>query len=402
MTFKAEVLADVSARRAASIPPRMPKVPSGFEPGVKYVNGEPAEVALPPFRTIPENEKAWREEITKYTNLVIPEDREVQIQSVRYWGPPTEPNIYVRFDIKERVISGGNHDLSDLVRIARRNRPRRPPKLSANERTRVVVLSDAQIGKVDRNGGTPELLDRLEYLMAGVIEESRATRCEDLVILDAGDLTEGFENYDGQYYLNDLSHPDQLKLATAILTNYVPRLAAGHKTTRVATVTSNHGAWRKGKGYLGRPGDDYGLLCHKLAADALSMAKHSNISWTIPQPWDESLALQVRKAVIGLAHGHTTFSNGVNAIMDWWDKQTIGGMPVAAASILVTGHKHTFRMQPHGQIDGRDRYWLQAPTMDNGSSHVANKADGDSEPGLVTFYINDEGDWDGLRLIRVR
>lgn len=266
----------------------------------------------------------------------------------------------------------------------------------------MVVLSDPQIGKVDRRGGTPELLDRMEYLLSGIVEESRATRCEDLVILDPGDLTEGFENHAGQAFTNDLSHPEQLTLARTILTNMVPRLAAGHKTTRVATVTANHTAWRKGKGYLGKPGDDYGLMVHMAAADSLALAKYCDISWTIPNPWDESLAIQVRKAVIGLAHGHTAFGSGPNAILPWWDRQTIGGMPVAAATLLVTGHFHHLRVQPHGQIDGRDRWWMQAPTMDNGSSHVANRGDGDTEPGALTFFINEEGDWDGFRLIRAR
>src|SRR5690606_39606309 len=270
---------------------------------------------------------------------------------------------------------------------------------TAAGRTRVVVVSDAQVGKVDHRGGTQELLERIDSMLAALDDETKALPCDDAVVLDPGDLTEGFENTPQQGFTNDLSLPEQLRYARVILTEIVTRTAARHERTRVATVPSNHGAWRKGKDRLGRPGDDFGIETHRAAADALSLAGRDDVTWLLPDVWEESLALQVRGAVIGLAHGHQV--SRPDGIRDWWAKQTHGGGPLAAATILLTGHYHHLPVEPTGAIDGRARWRVQAPTLDNGSSWWRNGSGGsDDEPGLLTFTVDDDGRWDNLRLIQ--
>src|SRR5690606_33893766 len=111
-------------------------------------------------------------------------------------------------------------------------------------RTRIVVASDVQVGKTDHRGGTGELLERVDSVLARLDDEMKANPCDDVVIVDPGDLTEGFENVASQGFTNDLSFPEQLRYARVILTEIVTRAAAHHERTRVATVPSNHGAWR--------------------------------------------------------------------------------------------------------------------------------------------------------------
>jgi hypothetical protein len=382
-----------SAQTAAQVPRRV-SAPTGWEPGVRYDAGRPVEVTVQ-VPSVPEDEKAWREEIKRVTGLTIPDGRQVEIQQVRYWGNPQEPLVYVRFGISDRAPSENTQDVAALVKVARGNRANRNPLLGTG-RTRVVVVADAQIGKTDHRGGTPELLARIENVLGQVLELAKADPCDDLVILDPGDLTEGFENTAQQSRTNDLDFPDQLDAANVILTEIVTTLAARHGSTRVATVPSNHGAWRRGKDRLSKPAADFGLLTHRTVARAL--AHRDDITFRIPEPWDESLSLRVRGAVLGLAHGHQASQpNGVPA---WWAKQTHGGMPTAAATILVTGHFHHLRVEPSGAIDGRARWWMQAPTLDNGSSWWANGGGGsDCEAGLLTFTIDDAGRWDHLRLL---
>jgi hypothetical protein len=341
------------------------------------------------------DEQAWRREIARTTGQPIPDNRQVILREVRQWGDKHEPMIYLRFSIVDRPDVTPDIDMAELVRVAKTNR-RTPRKTPRPARTRVVVISDAQVGKVDHRGGTPALLERVDGVLAQLDAEMKATPCDDVLILDPGDLTEGFENTAQQAHTNDLAFPAQLRVARVLLTHVVTRVAAHHKATRVATVPSNHGAWRKGKDRLGRPGDDFGIEVHRAVADALHLAGRTDITWHLPDVWDETVALQVRGAVIGMAHGHQV--SQPNGIPGWWAKQSHGGGPLAAANILVTGHFHHLRVEPSGAMDGRAKWWFQAPTLDNGSSWWANGSGGaDCEAGILTFTVDDDGRWDNFR-----
>lgn len=298
-----------------------------------------------------------------------------------------------------RVHTATKVDVTELLRQLRGARKPTARKTTAG-RTRVVVLSDAQIGKVDERGGTKELLARIDQLLTDAENECRLIKCDDLVILDPGDLTEGFENTAGQAFTNDLSLPEQLKVARGVLTEAILRLSRLHPDgTRVATVPSNHGAWRRGKGQLGKPSDDFGLDVHRAVEEAFTLAGRDDVEFSVPDTWDESLAITVRGAIIGMVHGHQV--TRPDGIRDWWAKQTHGDGKVADANILVTGHFHHLRLEPSGALNGKDRWWFQAPTLDNGSSWYRNGSGGSSgEPGLLTFTVDDAGDWDNLSLIR--
>lgn len=288
-------------------------------------------------------------------------------------------------------------DIAPLLAIARANARRKPPTKASN-RTRVVVPSDPQAGKVGSRGGTPALLGRLADLLAQLDDLMVREPCQDAVVLDPGDIAEGFENVASQRHTNDLSHPAQLRVARAITTDIVTGVASRHQRTRVAAVGSNHTAWRAGKDILGKPADDYGIDVHMAVQEALSRDPRFNtVEWTFPDEWDDSVAIDVRGAVIGLVHGHQVARP--DAIPAWWKGQSHGSQAIAKATILITGHFHHFRAQPSGAIDGRSRYWFQAPTMDNGSDWYRNSTGEDSEPGLLTFTVDDEGRWDNLRVI---
>jgi len=288
-------------------------------------------------------------------------------------------------------------DMAPLMAIARANWRKRPA-VKPKDLTRVVVISDAQIGKVGSRGGTDALDDRIADLLGQLDQIMVAQPCRDAVVADPGDLTEGFENVAAQQFTNDLSHPAQLRKARGILTNIVTTVAARHHATVVATVPSNHAAWRKGKNVLGRPCDDYGIDSHMAVHEALSRdPKFRHVTWEFPSDWDESLTIKVRGAVVGMVHGHQV--GKPDSIPGWWKGQSHGSQAVKDATILLTGHYHHFRAQPSGAVDGVSRTWFQAPTMDNGSDWYRNASGEDSEPGILTFTIDDAGRWDNLRLI---
>lgn len=381
---------------AEKVVPKHARPPTGFEPGVKYESGQPAEVILS-LREVPEDEQAWREKIRNATSLTIPDERRVELTDVRYWGNPKEPMIYCRFKILDRDTATAE-DIDDLVKAARRASGRKQVK-GTTQRTFIAVLADAQVGKTGSRGGTPELLERFERARAGIMERATQLGCEDAVLLEAGDCIESVENTGSQLGTNDVSVPAQLRIHRRMLTELTCDLANAHRTLRVATVPSNHGAWRKGKNTLGTPRDDYGIENLIAVADSLELSgKYDHVSFVIPDVWDESIALEVRGQVIGLVHGHQV--RNPNGIPQWWAKQTHGAGAVAAATILITGHFHHLRIEPTGTIPGTDqsKWWIQAPTLDNGSDWFRNLTGQDSQPGVLTFTVDEDG-WHDLHPI---
>ena len=260
---------------------------------------------------------------------------------------------------------------------------------------RVVIVSDPQVGKVDHRGGTPELLDRIAYFIAELDATMAAQPCAEAVVLDAGDLIEGFENTKGQRHTNDLSLPSMLRVSRAILTDIVGTVAARHDRTRVATCPSNHAAWREGAGYLGTPGDDFGIDCHRAVAEVF---RHSDpsVGWVWPDEWDQSVALDIAGARVGLTHGHYAKQR---RFREWLAGQALGSTVLSDCDIIVSGHYHNFIVEPVGFINKRERVHIQAPTMDNGSEWWRALTGDDSAPGLLTFTITD-GQIGNLRLIQ--
>lgn len=293
-------------------------------------------------------------------------------------------------------------DEIDRLLTIGRSHPTVTPRDPADA-TRVVVVSDAQIGKVDHRGGTPDLLARVGRLIDKLGDVMAAQPCVDALILDPGDLVEGFENTAGQRHTNDLSLPAQLRVARGLLTDIVSTVAAQHEAVTVATCPSNHSAWRKGKDYLGRPGDDFGIDCHLSVRDVLARdPRYSHVAWANGEDddqWAETTVVEARGHRVALTHGHR--AKGPDKLIEWWSGQHFGGQPAAGAHILHTGHYHTARIQQAGMIDGRDRWWIQAPTMDNGSAWWAGLTGSSDAPGILTYILTDDGPQD-IRIITDR
>ena len=278
-------------------------------------------------------------------------------------------------------------DLPALYAEARR-KPRSQVKTTPAERVTVVALSDVQAGKVDHRGGTAELIDRLAGMRERLAAHLKTRKPQATVLAEVGDLFEGFESGGNPAFTNDLSLAQQMDLAGTELYRFL-EVMQRHGRVDVVTVTSNHTAWRNGKQNLGRPGDDLGLFVHRQVekvADAAGIDAH----WTFPDMYNESVVFDVLGTGLGVVHGNQ-FNPG--QAVTWWQKQQHGGMPTATADILLTGHYHHLMVAPSGRnpVTGRSKWWLQAPTADNGSAWFRNLGGGDSDPGLLVFDITADG-----------
>lgn len=261
------------------------------------------------------------------------------------------------------------------------------PHTSARaERATVVVWADPQIGKTGSRGGTIELIERSmqkRYALRDLLEQREPERC---ILLDAGDGIEGFESGGNPMFTNDLSLAKQLDLYGTEMFEWIKTLLAQAPVT-VAAVPSNHAAWRSGKQNLGNPGDDLGLFMHR-QVQKLASAADLDVQWNLPKEHDESVAVDVYSTRIGLVHGNQF---GQGQAINWWERQTFGNQPVSTADVLVTGHYHTFGAGVAGMKDGKQRFWLGAPTLDNGSDWFRNATGRESAPGVLVFDVTPDG-----------
>lgn len=317
------------------------------------------------------------------------------------WTKPSAKGVThtFQFEPKEEAVAEENTpDLPTLyMQVMSREVPETFKRSNTSGDTLVVAFSDAQIGKVDHRGGTEALLMRMaqyvEDLKAHIIDKGYTKA----IFADVGDVIEGFENTAGQMRTNDRSIMDQIDLAITLEELFISTLSDHCSTVKATSIPSNHAAWRRMKDYLGTPSDDWGVFSMKQIERLYQHTNRNNVEFFYPKPYKKSLVIPIGSEYkLGVAHGDEV--TNPDRIPDWWAKQVHGGMPLAGADVLLTGHFHHVRIQPSGRrdedLDERQKWWIQAPTMDNGSSWWANKSMGDSDPGLLVFNINEKTGFD--------
>lgn len=278
-------------------------------------------------------------------------------------------------------------DLPLLYSVAKRPRnPRRPE--NPQPRATVVVFADPQIGKTGSRGGTPELIDRLAGTRAKLRALLQQRQPEQILFADAGDGFEGFESGGNPMFTNDLSLAQQMDVYGTELWLFIELMHRFAPVT-VAGVPSNHTAWRNAKQNLGNPQDDLGLLVHR-QVEKITTAAKMNVDYRKPADYDECVTVDLYGTILGLAHGNQ-FGPGQG--VSWWEKQTFGAQAIAHCDLLVTGHYHSFGASVAGRNPhtGRQRYWLSAPTLDNGSDWYRTSNGRDSDPGMLVFDVTADG-----------
>ena len=261
-------------------------------------------------------------------------------------------------------------------------------RVKDDETTVCVSLGDMQTGKVGSRGGTVDLINRVRVAQDKLAQYVEASGATSSVLLDAGDIIEGFENVKAQEFTNDLSLMEQVDLAHTLELEFVDLLRSATDHVDVMSIPSNHAAWRKGKDYLGRPGDDWGIhIARRIEKELDKYVPGHNVDFHYSDMWKKSLNLNVQGYGLGLVHGDD--AKRPEAMDQWWMKQVHGGGPTALSDILVHGHYHTFRAYSSGRsLSGAQKWILGSPTLDNGSDWFANGPGGsDSDPGLLVFQI---------------
>lgn len=264
--------------------------------------------------------------------------------------------------------------------------PVKPVAETSSLSTLVVVVSDLQIGKTDRAGGTEETVRRVRSAVAQVADYA-AGRYRRVILVDCGDSTEGFSNTVSQAQTNDLPLTYQIRTAQALLADTLRSLAGTAPEVVYVAVPSNHCQVRTGIGRSNRasfPGDDYGLLIADNIREIIAdRPGYEHIQFEVPEERLESLTVQAADGtVMGVTHGHAAGSKG--RVAEWFRGQAFGCVAgMQHARVLLHGHWHAFSVQTVGD----SRQIICAPTIDPGSSWFQNASGESSLPRLLTFEL---------------
>lgn len=397
--------------QALSMPrPTTDIAPRQFQPGVQYLDGKPSTIVTPDVPRLADGDTEAYAEIVKSMGVPLPEGAQLVLDKAWFntaaWtredkdddNAVTRPAWRYAFRVVYDMTQVADPDWGKLTAAVRRRRrsvaQERRAQLAKGQDSMVVVLGDLQAGKTDLRGGTQELLERLDVALDDVVARAKEVRPVEILLLDAGDILEGFESAPNADRTNDLSQVQQIRLIRRIVWHWIQTLAPLAPKLIVAGVPSNHCRVRRGKQTLGDALDDYGIenivACSELAA--VNPEVYGHVQFVVPEEHRESLALKlVGGKILGLFHGHQ--KNSPEQFGRWLEGQALGRTPAGQADILVGGHFHQFRCVTVGD----DRWIFVAPTMDAGSSWFTNNTGHDSRPGVLTFVVDDRG-WKGLHI----
>lgn len=264
--------------------------------------------------------------------------------------------------------------------------PASPAPEVKSQSTIVVVMSDLQIGKTDRGGGTEETVRRVRAAVSRIVDHV-ACRYRKVILVDCGDSVEGFSNTVSQAQTNDLPLTYQIRTVQALLADTLRALVPAAPEVTYVAVPSNHCQVRTGVGRRNRasfPGDDYGLLiADNIRQIVTGRPGCEHVQFETPERRLESLTVRAADGTaMGVTHGHAAGSK--NRVADWFRGQAFGCVAgMQDARVLLHGHWHSFSVQTVGD----SRQIICAPTADPGSSWFQNASGESSRPALLTFEL---------------
>lgn len=266
---------------------------------------------------------------------------------------------------------------------------------SANGEPLVICFADLQTGKADeKNGGTPELIDRFHTVLGQLVDIAAAENPRTIAICDLGDICEGWSNHTSisQASTNDITQSEQLRVARRLITEAIVSLAPYAGRTIVSGVDSNHAAERMQNGMQNRHGD-WGLENLRGIRDAFELLETDlEPEFIIPEPLESGAFIDIEGLHVALTHGHD--AKRIENMGQWLANQAaLPGSRYATSNVLIHGHYHHFAAS-----ESRHRLILGCPALESGSNWLTRMNGEESNPGVLTFRVKDQK-LHGLRII---
>jgi hypothetical protein len=295
-----------------------------------------------------------------------------------------------RFHFRKKLT---DFDLPTLYAQAKRSAKTAPkPKRKKTGKAFVICPADFQIGKSGSRGGHEESIKRIHESYARIEERLKQNPYDKIIIMDMGDVIEGVSNKADMEQIanNTLSPGQQTDLAAALLWDLI-KMATKYAPVTYGSVASNHCQYRVQKQAVGRPGqDDWGIVILQQLRRLATEVGLPVERWLIPQPHDEGFAFDVFEDgthIIGALHGHQV--GRPDGFPGFWAKAVFHSSYLAAATLMISGHFHHHRCEQISGTEGRERWWVQASTSDNGSDWYTrnNGGGGDSTTAITCFEL---------------
>lgn len=402
MTNEAGLLAEL--RQAAE-----PPAPKDFRPGVVYSGRMPSEITTEPLPAM-ETEAEW-EEAVRAMGVFLPEGYGLMLDRAELAGSTnpaswmrdpehrgqkdtayTAPNTIQRWRYRFKVVlkdPRADVDIAVLMREIKKAKRGKP--LKATGGSLIINLADYQAGKTDILGGTAELLERNEVALAAKVAEVKRIRPNQIVLVDPGDSTEGYQSAPNANRTNDLQETEQIRVWRRIFWRWIETLAKLTDDLVVLGVPSNHCRVRQGKNALGPALDDWGIEVISQVSDMASVnpEAYGHVRFHIPEEHREYLLFTLADGkVLGVVHGHQ--KNTPDQLPAYIKANSKGG--IGQADVVVAGHFHHLRVIAFG----KGQFLFVCPTMDAGSSWFDSSGE-ESNPGVLSFVVDENG-WRDLHV----
>lgn len=284
-----------------------------------------------------------------------------------------------RFSIAPVVSDGALPDVASLIKQARVVR-----RQATGPHWFVFQAGDQQIGKVSRDGSTPEIVDR--YVRS--VEDAKAEFAslkrhgvEGIQISIPGDCLEGNQSQGGrnQGYMTQETITDQLVIFQRLLMYTIEQFAPLAEQVKVTIVGGNHDQAQRDLNTV--PGNNWAttaatLINDRLADNPLAMG---HVQMLVPDKWSASMTVPIGDTVVTVVHGNQWRRNGA---MKWWSEQALGMQPAGGAQLLQHGHWHTYEVET---TEHRTR--VSSPTFDCGSDYFRDAHGATSRRGAVVYLL---------------
>lgn len=362
-------------------------------PNVTYRDNIPEYVTVPaaPQASTVEEYNA----ILSDLGVPIPEGYELQLveatknltawtrDSVTQEKAVTRPTWRYRFKVVRSFASVQVKEFRDYAQALTR-KPKAPPV--AGNRAVVIAYADPQVGKAQHTGGgTVDTEHRVGDLFYRAQDYIKAQKADTAFFGDLGDACESTQNTSAQKHTNDLSFPEQIRVARRLFMFGADLFSKAVNDLTVFGVPSNHMQWRENGKAQGNASADFGLDIVASVQDAfgLNTDAYGHVKFAYPDRHREALVLNVGGLNTGFFHGHQ--SGNPDNVPKFIAGQIAGRQALAQADLFVSGHFHSFR---HQSILG-NLTWLQCPSADNGSDWFTNITGIWTQPGLLAFTVED-------------
>jgi hypothetical protein len=364
------------------------------QPTVTYRDNIPEFITIPsaPEATTPEEFNA----IVADLGVPIPGGYELQLveakknmnawtrDSVNQELAVTRPNWTYRFKVARSALTYQIKEFRDYAQSLRR-KPKVPAGAGAN-RAVAVCYADPQVGKAQHTGGgTTDTEHRVADLFYAAQDYVRVQKAKTLFFGDMGDACESTQNSAAQKHTNDLSFPEQIRVARRLFMFGADMFAKEANELSVFGIPSNHMQWRENGKAQGNASADFGLDIVASVQDAfgLNQDAYGHVQFAYPERHREALVLNVAGLNTGFFHGHQ--SGNPDNVPKFIAGQIAGKQTLSQAELFVWGHFHSFQQKTMlGNMTG-----LQCPSADNGSDWFTNLTGIWSKPGLLVFTVED-------------